>query len=457
MGDVPDDADRTAISVRRGVDRDRNFRLGRLLANGSTTDMFNDGAYFDGARQSWTVLPDAPLDPTGAPVTAWNGSEVVVITGTDGVKAAAFDPSSFSWRAITAPDAQSAVTGGSRLHLFDDGRLAFVSRMSVSYWDPTTHTWSPPNADSSFEIDWEQSETAAVVSTYASTPTSIAAITIGSPTDCSSARIRTFDSTAETWTSAVWPSHASYPTDIVGIDAGRFLISGSSLCDPTSPPPAEQSATIFDPANGTFTPVADLAATDVSSRYGGIWNGDSAMWLLQNGQLLAYRPATDEWLLGESLLEASPNSGDLITDTPLIWFDNQIVVASPGWGRSDSQTTNSGGWACCFPTQESWSAGPPSTPVTAPVAADSQPATSEPVPDPSVGQPVTACTIPRGCDTYIIQSGDYPLGVAEKFCVTLTELLEANGWPDFNAFPAPDVSIMIPPDKGRQTCPDPTS
>jgi hypothetical protein len=97
---------------------------------------------------------------------------------------------------------------------------------------------------------------------------------------------------------------------------------------------------------------------------------------------------------------------------------------------------------------------PPSASVTAPVP-DARPASSEPVPDPSVGEPVTACTIPGSCGTYIVQRGDYPVGVAEKLCVTLTELLEANGWPDASSFPAPDVSIMIPPDDGRQTCPDP--
>ena len=566
----------SAVSTGTGI-----FVWGGCCANGSSSDNFHDGAYFDGATQTWTVLPDAPLDPTrGDAVTGWNGSEVVVINGIDGVTAAAFDPAAFTWRSITPPDAETATNGGSRLQLLADGRLAFVSRLSVSYWDPAADTWSPPHADTSFDIDWENSDAATMVGTHASTPTSIGAITLGSWDDCASARIRTFDSTTETWSATMLPSNDAYPTDIVGIDGGRFLLSGASPCDPASPPRTEQSATIFDPADGSFTPVAELAATQVSSRYGGIWNGNVAMWLLENGQILSYRPATDEWLAGQSLLDASPNSGDLISETPLIWFDDHVVVVSPGWGRFGSQVTNPGGWSCCFPTRESWSAPTPTAPVTAiagvgatdagpgsrasasaetttlvkigsgtvlvanaagvpglggnlsavlqefgltlAAAANADPTadpdrtviyarpgheqlaaavadllglgpwepmpTTLPVDDlaiapedvavlvvagidlvdrldattavigaPSVGPPGTACVVPGSCATYIVRRGDYPAGVAEKFCITVAELVAANGWPDATTFPGPDVAIVIPPDDGRPTCPSPTS
>jgi hypothetical protein len=126
--------------------------------------------------------------------------------------------------------------------------------MSVSYWDAGADTWSPPIRDTSFAIDWEDPETSAVVATYATTPTSIAAITIGSGDNCSTARIRTFDSTTDTWSATALASPGSFPTDIVGIDAGRFLLTGAYPCDPATPPPAERSATIFDPANNTSHP-----------------------------------------------------------------------------------------------------------------------------------------------------------------------------------------------------------
>ena len=73
----------------------------------------------------------------------------------------------------------------------------------------------------------------------------------------------------------------------------------------------------------------------------------------------------------------------------------------------------------------------------------------------SVTKPSAVCADPGSCDTYIVQSGDYPAGVAEKFCITMTELLAANQWSGAAAFPAPDIAILIPPAVGRQTCPDP--
>jgi hypothetical protein len=133
---------------------------------------------------------------------------------------------------------------------------------------------------------------------------------------------------------------------------------------------------------------------DVSSRYGGIWNGDVAMWLLENGRVLAYQPAADEWLLGPSLLDASANSGDLISDTPLIWFDNQLIVVSPGWGRTGSQTTNPGGWSCCFPTQES--GRPPSQQLQQPPQSQPRrtPSPAEPPPsDPSAIDAIDSGTV----------------------------------------------------------------
>lgn len=535
--------------------------------------MFNDGAYFDGATRTWTVLPDAPLDPTrGDAVIGWNGREVVAVNGVDGVTAAAFDPVSFTWRSITPPAAQTATNGGSRLQLFADGRLAFVNRMSVSYWDPVADTWSPPISDTSFDIDWENSDSGGMVGTYATTPTSIAAITIGSGYDCTAARIRTFDSTTDTWSATALPSADSIPSDIVGIDAGRFLASGAHPCDPTSPPPAEPSAMIFDPADLSFTPVAEPAIGAHTSRYGGIWNDDVAMWLLQDGRILAYRPSTDQWLAGQSLLDVSPNSGDLISDTPLVWFDNQVVVVSPGWARNGSDMANPGGWSCCFPTAESWAAAVPTVPTVDPVAAsvpsdpslpdnaaldqipsgtvlvanaaavaglggritaslqgfgftvalaanaiptadpartviyarpgnedlaaavadllglgrpEPMPATL-PVADPEiapediavlvvagqdivdridvttpsmtgepVGQPASGCTDEYGCGVYVVQPGDYPAGVAETLCITMTELLAANGWQDAGEFPGPNVPISVPPDDSRTTCPEP--
>jgi LysM repeat protein len=54
-----------------------------------------------------------------------------------------------------------------------------------------------------------------------------------------------------------------------------------------------------------------------------------------------------------------------------------------------------------------------------------------------------------GEGTYVIQSGDYPLGIAKKFDVTVDELAAANGWVDLQKdFPFPGTVIKIPPKSG---------
>jgi LysM repeat protein len=46
---------------------------------------------------------------------------------------------------------------------------------------------------------------------------------------------------------------------------------------------------------------------------------------------------------------------------------------------------------------------------------------------------------------YEIQSGDYPFGVADRYCITLEQLVNYNEWGDANAFPFPGTVIKIPP------------
>ncbi len=51
----------------------------------------------------------------------------------------------------------------------------------------------------------------------------------------------------------------------------------------------------------------------------------------------------------------------------------------------------------------------------------------------------------EGTQEYEVQSGDYPLGVAERFGVTLDALLGVNEWSSASEFPFPGNVILIPP------------
>lgn len=51
--------------------------------------------------------------------------------------------------------------------------------------------------------------------------------------------------------------------------------------------------------------------------------------------------------------------------------------------------------------------------------------------------------------TYVIEAGDFPVRIAEKFDVTLQALAAANGWEDLSRdFPLPGAVINIPPKSG---------
>ena len=70
-----------------------------------------------------------------------------------------------------------------------------------------------------------------------------------------------------------------------------------------------------------------------------------------------------------------------------------------------------------------------------------------------VKDPVTTTTEPlsaepgvsTGSQTYIVQSGDYGIKVADQFGVPLEDLLNFNGWATGSEFPFPGEEIKIPP------------
>lgn len=78
---------------------------------------------------------------------------------------------------------------------------------------------------------------------------------------------------------------------------------------------------------------------------------------------------------------------------------------------------------------------------------ESQPLDSDTFNDP--------CTTDADCLRYTIQAGDFPLRIAQAFCVTIEDIVSANGWTDIDAdFPGVDAVIIIPPAPPTR-CPDP--
>jgi LysM repeat protein len=65
-------------------------------------------------------------------------------------------------------------------------------------------------------------------------------------------------------------------------------------------------------------------------------------------------------------------------------------------------------------------------------------------PSTTVGEE-TPGEVTTNAQEYVVQAGDYPLAVANKFGVTLDELISFNGWASAGEFPFPGETILIPP------------
>ena len=67
-------------------------------------------------------------------------------------------------------------------------------------------------------------------------------------------------------------------------------------------------------------------------------------------------------------------------------------------------------------------------------------------PTPSTEAPVeTEPGTIAGTQEYVVQAGDYPLGVANTFGVSLDDLVAVNEWAGPEEFPFPGTIILIPP------------
>jgi hypothetical protein len=94
------------------------------------------------APNGWTELPAAPLSPRLDPVTAWTGSEVLVLGG-GAADGAALDPASRTWRMVA--DAPHPIPGGTP-HTASDERVHLVLGDRLLTYDADEDAWSvsPP-------------------------------------------------------------------------------------------------------------------------------------------------------------------------------------------------------------------------------------------------------------------------------------------------------------------------
>ena len=130
---------------------------------GCCGDASNAGAAYDPRTNTWRRLPASPLAPTQRPQGAWDGRELVIlVSGVDPdgnpypagfARAAAYDPTTNTWRRIAAPpERRSGAVGvwnGEQVLFIGGSAARFgkpVTKTGLAY-DPVRNRWSrlPPS------------------------------------------------------------------------------------------------------------------------------------------------------------------------------------------------------------------------------------------------------------------------------------------------------------------------
>jgi hypothetical protein len=317
---------------------------GLFVWGGYTGDhVQNDGALFDATSGQWRLVPPAPLaTDRGDGIGVWNGAEVIVVNGISGnVKAAAFNPATFTWRALADPPVDNAANGSSRAVVLDNGQVllfsvfedgaapqnqvAVLDDLQRGHWSVAS---SPPVALAS-GVDLVRAGGDVLVVGRTS-----------NSQGCGELHVLSYTPADGTWN--VLPAGPTSPlADPVTVWTGSelFIGGGGSCENGVAATDFENSAHLFNPASGTWRSASPAPTGFYSSyRYPDIWTGSSVATITPDGQPLLYSTETDSWHLGPAIdaqHAIAPNQ------TPTVLSDNSIVISSGQLARDNEP--------CCGP------------------------------------------------------------------------------------------------------------
>lgn len=302
---------------------------GLLVWGGSTGERtLTDGAFYDSAAGQWRAVPSAPLAPDrGDAIGVWTGTEVVVINGVSGnVKSAAFNPATFTWRALNDPPVDNAANGSSQavmmgdvvvlFSIFEDGaapenQVAILDDLRSGHWSVAA---SPPvPLGSSVDLVVAGPDVFVIGRT-------------SDPSACGELHVLAFTPAENTW-KELPAGPASRLADPVSVWTGTelFVGGGGSCTDGVAASDYEDSAYLLDPSTGDWRTTSTAPTGFYSSyRYPDLWTGDAVATITPSGEPLLYDPANDRWRLGPAVdaeYAIAPNQ------TPMVLFSNRLVVS----------------------------------------------------------------------------------------------------------------------------------
>lgn len=378
--------------------------------NANLPDSAQDGAYYDGASNTWRSLPQSPVTNDATAATGvWTGSEVIVLRANGEPAAAAFDPTTFQWRKIAVPaeilaawdhsDGGSFALGWQR---FVGGRVVIVFNSGrVLRLDPVTDLWSIGAAAPVTEEGFLG---------IAVSPSQLFAVGPGQGRDDSvctgTTPLYTYDVEADTWTTDTLP-HGNWQPAIIASTGDQLLLAGGVDCSYNGSSPILRRAAKYDPTSHVWTAIADLTDDIPFAAFSPVEADGRIVAVGLSGRPNVYYPDLDAWWSG-----------------PALFGDNGVAMISMGsvgdrllaWSVSEVVANGDGSFGGAAPEPTAWILRLPTTPPT-PAASTTTTSTTAP------GSPVAIRT---GSCTYTVKAGDSPFTIAQQFGITVAELKEAN-------------------------------
>lgn len=303
----------------------------------------------------WRQLPEGPLDPVVAPTGVWTGSEVLICCGIEGIgpvgggeigsnQAAAFDPSTDTWRSL--PNAP--LSGPFPASVWTGKEMVVVTERGVAAYSPSADTWrsfSPPpqNIGRTNAVVWTGTEVV---------------IWPVWPTGEVQRRVLpgvALDSDTGDW--RILPDPPAWPAAPDMVATGDSIIIWGGL--PANSGGSERAVgSRYDLETGTWTalpgalPEPDGCECNLGSQTLA-WTGEYVLvspgWFSSGVDpntpaLIAYDPDSDAWILvhGESPLAWGGKSIG-VGDRLVMAADEAFYTSPPNW-QPDGEPITPSGW-----------------------------------------------------------------------------------------------------------------
>lgn len=313
-----------------------------------------DGAVYDTRDGSWREVPEAPLASRGDAVGVWTGTEAVVVDADDsgGARAAAFDPSTWTWRELGAPpldgvysaSSHAVWTGsevivthagqaaGELIDVDETGRETTQSTAEVpgqvAVLDPTTGRWRRGAT----------TEPLPIFGDAAWTGSELVVVGDGGLGPDPRRTVRAYDPASDRWRDLPdGPDRLGAHDAAVAWTGDRLFVGGGSADGGG----LRRDAALLDPVTGTWEAVPEAPVDFTGNgRYDTVWTGTEVLTLGTDGAApLLFDPAARTWRQGP----ASPTPAR--AEVAWTWAGGRVVLAGGGVTTVEGEGVTS----CCTP------------------------------------------------------------------------------------------------------------